>query len=215
MRAAKFAVPWHTATHIALTHFHVDHWGELPHFLFALRWGIEPPRSEPLTVIGPRGLTTRLSHLGRACGEWILKPEFPLEVIELDAGTEHFLAPGVLLDTWKTPHTEESLAYAVSAGGKRLVYTGDTGYDTDLATWAAGCDLLLAECSLPDDRAVPQHLTPTEAGALAKAAGAARLVLTHFYPVFQGVDPALLAAQSFGSTVTAARDGDQFTLGNG
>ena len=27
-RAAQFGVPWPTVTHIALTHFHPDHWGE-------------------------------------------------------------------------------------------------------------------------------------------------------------------------------------------
>jgi len=62
-RAAEHGIPWHTVTHLAITHFHADHWGELPHVLFALRWGIEPPRATPLVLLGPAGLGERLEHL--------------------------------------------------------------------------------------------------------------------------------------------------------
>jgi ribonuclease BN (tRNA processing enzyme) len=92
------------------------------------------------------------------------------------------------------------------------VYTGDTGPDAALAAWARGCELLLAECSLPADRAIPLHLTPEQAGTLARAAGARRLVLTHFYPPVEAVDPAARAAGVFGGDVVAAADGDVFTI---
>jgi len=118
-----------------------------------------------------------------------------------------------VLEACKTPHTDESLAYAVRDAGARLVYTGDTSPSDDLARWARGCDLLLAECSLPDTQGVAIHLTPTQAGALARAAGARRLVLTHFYPAMEGTDPASVAARAFGGEVIAASDGDRFTIG--
>ena len=95
----------------------------------------------------------------------------------------------------------------------RLVYTGDTGPSDALARWARGCDLLLAECSLPDTQAIGIHLTPSQAGALAGAAAARRLVLTHFYPAIEGTDPASVAARAFGGEVLAANDGDRFTIG--
>jgi ribonuclease BN (tRNA processing enzyme) len=123
------------------------------------------------------------------------------------------LMEGVMLQTCKTPHTTHSLAYAVRTGSAHLVYTGDTGESDALARFAQGCDLLLAECSLPDERAIPLHLTPRRAGELARVAGARRLVLTHFYPVFGEVDPAEAAATYFGGEVTAARDGDRFPIG--
>jgi ribonuclease BN (tRNA processing enzyme) len=56
------------------------------------------------------------------------------------------------------------------------------------------------------------HLTPTTAGRLATLARARRLVLTHFYPVFGTDDPATLARTTFAGPVTAARDGDRFTI---
>ena len=212
-RAAMFGIPWAEATHVAITHFHQDHWGELGMYLFALRWGIEPPRSEPLLLIGPAGLRTRLRLLAGAYGDWMLEPGFPLEVREISPGESVALAGDVELEACKTPHTPESLAYGVRTGGLRLVYTGDTGPSEELARWAQGCDLLLAECSLPDERAIELHLTPSQAGVLARDASAHRLVLTHFYPVFGQTDPAAVARNEFDGEVVAASDGDRFTVG--
>jgi ribonuclease BN (tRNA processing enzyme) len=212
-RAATFGVPWAEATHVAISHFHPDHWGELAAYLFALRWGIEPARSAPLTLLGPPGLRLRLERLASAFGDWVLEPEFPQELIELAPGESRELAAGVTLAACDTPHTAASVAYAVRTDDAHLVYTGDTGPSDALARWAAGCDLLLAECSLPDERAMELHLTPTQAGALARAAGARRLVLTHFYPVFGETDPAKVAAQEFAGEIVAAQDGDRFVIG--
>jgi len=94
-----------------------------------------------------------------------------------------------------------------------LVYTGDTGQSRDLANWAAGADLLLAECSLPDDQAVDGHLTPHSVAQLARAAQAKRLVLTHFYPPVEQVDVRAEVARVYQGPVTLASDGDRFAIG--
>jgi ribonuclease BN (tRNA processing enzyme) len=211
-RAASLALPWHAVTHVALTHFHADHWGELPHLLFALRWGVEPARTAPLVVLGPAGLRERLGHLAAAFGPWVLDPGYPLEVVELEAGGSRPLDADVTLEWTRTPHTDESLALAVRAAGRRLVYTGDTGPSAELARWAGGCDLLLAECSLPEERALAIHLTPSQAGELARDAQAGALVLTHFYPPTDAVHPARRAERIYAGPVAAARDGDRFVI---
>jgi ribonuclease BN (tRNA processing enzyme) len=212
-RAAQHGVPWPDVTHVAVTHFHPDHWGELPMLLFALKWGTLPARSASLRLIGPLGFRTRMTVLAGALGDWVLEPGYPLELVEIAPGDSLDLDGEVRLEACKTPHTDESLAYAVRAGRARLVYTGDTGPSEDLARWAAGCDLLLAECSLPDTERIDIHLTPTQAGTLARSAAARRLVLTHFYPAIEGTDPASVAARAFGGEVLAARDGARFTIG--
>lgn len=212
-RAAEFGVPWWDVSWVAITHFHVDHWGELPALLFALRWGVEPPRTKPLRLVGPIGFETRLTMLAAALGDWVLDPGYPIEPEEVGHGCSIELAEAVYLEAHETPHTSNSLAYAVREGSVRLVYTGDTGPSKALAEWASECDLLLAECSLPDDRAIDIHLTPTRAGAMGKAARAHELVLTHVYPVFGDSDPADAAALAFGGPVRVARDGERFHIG--
>src|SRR5262245_12890648 len=190
-RCGALGLPWASATHVAISHYHIDHWGDLPAFLFAGRWGTLPPRSAPLTLVGPAGFRNRLTVLAGALGDWVLDPGYPLVVREIVPGGPVELAPGVTLDAQRTPtHTAESLAFAVRAGGACLVYTGDTGVDEALGKWAKGCDVLVAECSLPDGQGISIHLTPTQAAALARTAGARRLVLSHFYPQIEGTDPA-------------------------
>ena len=213
-RAESLGIPWYEVSHVALSHFHVDHWGELPALLFALRWGIEPPRAAPLQIMGPVGLRSRLVMLGGALGTWVLDPGYPLTIVELEPGVPYELAEGLELEAFDTPHTEHSVAYAVRSKEGHLVYTGDTGPSDALAAWASGCDLLLAECSLPDHRAIDIHLTPTLAGELGRAAGAKKLVLTHFYPLFEDIDPAAVASQAFGAPVEVAFDGARFHIGN-
>ncbi len=211
-RAALFDIPWSTATHVAISHFHLDHWGELPHYLFALRWGTVPPRSTPLVLIGPRGIRARLTLVAAAFEDWLCQPEYGLDIVELDPGDGCDLARDVHLESASTAHTEESLAYAITADGARLVYTGDTGFDESLAQWSVDCDLLLAECSLPEQYAIESHLTPQRAGRLARLARARRLVLTHFYPLFSDADPAAGARTEFAGQVSTARDGDRFMI---
>jgi ribonuclease BN (tRNA processing enzyme) len=209
-RLARFGLPWDDVTHLALTHFHPDHYGELPAFLFALKYGTMSPRTEPLVLLGPRGTRAKVEALAAAFGEWVLAPGFPLDVVELTPTKPVELAGGVSIEAHRTPHTEESLALAVSAAGVRLVYTGDTGPSEELGDWAKGCDLLLAECSLPESMALPFHLTPRQAGALAGRAEAKRLVLTHLYPPVEHVDILGEVAREYAGPAVVANDGDTF-----
>jgi ribonuclease BN (tRNA processing enzyme) len=215
---ARHGLAWQSITHIAITHFHADHLGELPALLFAMKYGAMETRTAPLTIIGPRGLRQRLDGFAQALGDWVTAPGFPLEVREIFPSAQHptpgiQLVSGITLSCCKTPHTDESLAFAIETAEARLVYTGDTGPSEELGDWARGCDALLAECSLPDDRAMDIHLTPTTAGALAARAQAKTLILTHLYPPVETVDIAGIVGKSYRGSVTVAKDGDQFDIG--
>lgn len=206
-RMAALRLDWSAITHVALTHFHHDHTGDLTTLLVAMRHGQLPARSAPLTVIGPPGTEALLERMATVTWPDLLEPGFPLRVVELGSGDRLELGDGVALDARKVPHTEESVAYAVERGGCRLVYTGDTGYDEGLADWAAGCDLLLVECSLPASMAIPSHLTPEQVGALAARARPRRLALTHLYPPVERVDVRAIVAAAYDGPVALAADG--------
>lgn len=212
-RMAALSIGWETITHVAITHFHPDHIGDLPLLLMAWRYGTLPPRSTPVTVIGPPGTLVLMDRLAAAFGDWVRAPDYPLVIEELAPDASRSLG-AVTLAARKVPHTEESVAYSVSAEGRRVVYTGDTAFDAGLGEWARGCDVLLAECSLPEEMALPTHLTPRECGALAELAAPRLLVLTHFYPPVERVDIAGTVRERFAGAVVLAEDGWSLDIGD-
>ena len=92
-------------------------------------------------------------------------------------------------------HPVEAHAVRLTAGGRTLVYSGDTARSEALVDLARDCDLLLCEASWPSDPEPPPgiHLTGREAGDHAARAGAGRLVLTHLMPF---ADPATVLAEA-------------------
>ena len=206
-RLAELDEPWHLITHVALTHFHIDHHGDLPTLVFAWKYGQLPPRSAPLQVIGPAGTNALLDRLAAAYGDWLRTPGFPIGVREIAPGEAIELSPSVRLSAVKVPHTPESVAYSIERGGRRIVYTGDTGPDDALGDWARGCDLLVCECSLPSSMAIKEHLTPEQCAALADRAQPGHVVLTHFYPPVEQVDILAAMRARYDGHVTLANDG--------
>jgi len=206
-RLATLGLDWFGLTHVALTHFHPDHTSDLATLIFAWRHGVLPPRSEPLDLIGPAGTTRLIDQIATLYGSTIRDPGFPLAIRELAPGEGVDLPDGTRLDAQKVPHTAESIAYSLAGGGRRVVYSGDTGFDPTFADWAQGCDVLLLECSLPDSMAVDTHLTPERCALVAERAQPRCLVLTHFYPPVEQIDVAAIVGARFGGNVVLAWDG--------
>ena len=208
-RLAEFNYPWSNITHVALTHFHIDHHGDLPTLISAWKYGQLPARTAPLQIIGPAGTTALIERLAAAYGDWVRNPGFPVEIREIASGDILELSSAVQLSARKVPHTEESVAYSIQRASYRVVYTGDTGVDDALADWARGCDLLVCECSLPSSMAIKEHLTPEQCAALAARAQPGRVVLTHFYPPVEQVDILAAMAAHYSGSVVLAVDGWQ------
>lgn len=206
-RMAALGIDWPAITHVLLTHFHADHISDLATLIVAWRHGILPPRSAPIELIGPIGTSALLGRLAAALWDALREPGFPVIVREIEPDGTLALTGATTISARKVPHTDESVAYSIEHGAQRIVYTGDTGFDAALGVWAAGCDLLLAECSLPSSMAIASHLTPEQCGALAALATPRLLVLTHFYPPVEQVDIAALVAERFGGPLALATDG--------
>ena len=167
-RLAQFDLPWQQVSHVIVSHFHPDHWGELPMLVYALKYVAQPPRQEPLVILGPRGVVRLIKQLAEGYGPWLLDPGFPIGILDVQDGEPFPLDKDVSLETFPVPHTPESVALSLVAPEGRLVYTGDTGPSSELARWAGGADVLLAECSLPKEMALDIQLTPEQSGDLAK-----------------------------------------------
>jgi ribonuclease BN (tRNA processing enzyme) len=211
-RLAELGVAWQSITHIALTHFHLDHYSDIPTLLYAFRYGMLPVRSAPLAIIGPAGTKALFDRLAAVYGAFLTSPVYPQSIAEIEPGGVRPLSAGFQLSAFKVPHTPESVAYSITLGSRRIVYTGDTGVSPELGEWAKGCDLLVAECSLPTAMAIPEHLTPEQVGELGRAAQPGMLALTHFYPPVEQVDIEGLVRRSYTGPLTLAHDGWGFEI---
>ncbi|MEY8538392.1 MBL fold metallo-hydrolase [Lactococcus muris] len=64
--------------------------------------------------------------------------------------------------------------------GQVLVYTGDTGYFSELVDFSKDANILLADVYFFKDKAkMPNHLSSVEAGEIAAQANVKKLILTH------------------------------------
>lgn len=92
-------------------------------------------------------------------------------------------------------HPCEAYALRLTAAGRSLVYSGDTGPCDALVDLATGADVLLAEASWPHRDTNPRgiHLSGRDAGEAAQAAGVRRLLLTHVPP---WTDPGQMLAEA-------------------
>ncbi|MEQ9619260.1 MAG: ribonuclease Z [Deltaproteobacteria bacterium] len=179
-KLAKAGVSYLNIDHILLSHLHPDHTGDLVPFLFATKYAYGSKREKPLSLWGGEGFINFFDALKNAYDDWILPDN--MTVNELETGKTEF--DGFNIISSPTPHMEGSLAFRVEENDKSVVYSGDTDYSDELIELAADTDLLIIECSLPDEASKRKgHLTPGEVAAIINKSGAKKIVVTHLYPI--------------------------------
>lgn len=199
---------------IFYTHFHVDHTLEFALLLFILR-NLGEKLAHPLCVTAPTGFQKIYDGFHEAYGEWIEPRDYELRIQEI--GEELIENDRWTVTSKKVFHTENSLGYRIeskdgiesASGGQRrkvIAYSGDTDYCEGIVHLAMDADLLVLECSFPNEKKVKGHLTPSEGGEIASEARVKKLVLTHFYPICDKVDILTQCRKTFRGEVILAED---------
>jgi ribonuclease Z len=170
--------------HIAVTHIHPDHVYGLPAFIHSLMldegevvlWG----SAETVAFCG------RLLDLFGLRGGKILRR---VVFRTLETGGRAELGPGSALSALGVPHHPSSLAFRfeLAPEGKTVAYSGDTPAHPPLFDWAAGCDALIHDCSVPSrcfgefPALARMHTNALDLGRLSGRAGVRLLVPGHFF----------------------------------
>ena len=177
------------------THRHPDHTADLVPFLFSrkhgwgrgprsVRFGPDPGMPRPLEIRGGERFPVFFDSLMAIFGTWCLEETGPVLCREVPPETAPFDLLGLTVRAFPVAHSDPAVAYRLQdPDGRVLCYSGDTDLCAGIVEAARGADLLLIECSMPDDRKVAGHLRPSEVAAIAHASGARRVLLTHIYPV--------------------------------
>ena len=91
---------------ICLTHYHADHVSGLPGFLLSMG---NSDRTEPVTIIGPKGLKRVVDALR------VIAPELPFEInyMELSGADEHIELLGYHIHAFKVNHNVLCYGYTI------------------------------------------------------------------------------------------------------
>jgi ribonuclease BN (tRNA processing enzyme) len=171
---------------VILSHLHLDHTLDVLTLRYALAYNPIPP-ARPLPLWLPPGGLAFLDRLATALSDG---PERGRYFSVFDAREyDPFGALGIGELQFRfhpTVHFVPCWAARVSNGNDGdLVYTADTGPASELASFSRGARVMVAEGAERDMSRAPfssrGHLTPAEAGALAREAEVKVLVLSHLW----------------------------------
>ena len=177
LRAAE---GWPLIDAIVISHFHLDHWGDLVPWVWGSQFGPGSDSPPPQLFLPPGGRGT-LARLASELGKREMF-EQTFEIHEYADG-ETFAAAGSRVTARRVLHYEMlAFGFRVSDNGTTLAYSGDTGPSDALPELARDADLFLCEATLlaPNPEGGTRgHLAAAEAGEAFRASGAKRLLLTH------------------------------------
>lgn len=122
---------------------------------------------------------------------------------------------GIDLSVAVTDHSVPTLASRWESEHRSLCYSADTGPAGDWMGLAREVDLFVCEATYqgePGREEYPHHLTATEAGSIARSAGARHLMLTHIPPHRDPARSVIEAEATFDRPVGLAVPGASTTL---
>jgi ribonuclease BN (tRNA processing enzyme) len=167
---------------VILSHLHGDHFAGLP-FLF-LEYIYNRPRHRPLIVAGPPGTRDRVWATFQAMYRELSSRPIPFEIsyCEMVPGTPSTIA-GCRVLPFRVPHQESeiSLGVRLEVDGRRLLYSGDSGWTEAFVEQSRGANLFICECCYFETR-VDFHLDYPRIAANRERLGCDRLILTHIGP---------------------------------
>jgi ribonuclease BN (tRNA processing enzyme) len=198
---------------VLLSHLHADHCLDLPGLFVWRRYGPTPAPARGV-MYGPANTWARLGAASSPEGGEIddfsdifdVRPWVDGEAVNI--GSLNVLPRLVC-------HPTESYGMRFTdPSGASFVYSGDTGVCDALVELARGADVFLCEASWTHspDRPPKLHLSGTEAGQMAAAAGVSELLLTHIPPWTSREDVISEAKAEFDGPVHAVVCGETFDV---
>ncbi len=166
---------------VFISHRHPDHCADLNPLLRARALRDDPAAPLPVyTLPGALDVVLALDRPGMLDAAYELR--------EFSAGDEFEIGP-FRAATRMLPHYTPNAGVRLTAAGRSVMYTGDSGPSPEVVALARDADLLLPEATYAEEVPADSRgylCSAREAGEQAAAAGVGRLLLTHLQP---GTDP--------------------------
>jgi len=193
---------------VFFSHLHPDHCLDLCGYYVLRKYhpGGALPR---IPVWGPEGVGARMAQAYGLPAEPGMSEEFDFHEYAGPVDLGPFR-----VEPYAVAHPVPAHGFRVTANGRTLAYTGDTGMCDGLERLAHGTDLLLVEASFRhgDDNPDNLHLTGRQAGQVAARNGVPRLVLTHVPPWHDVAAMVAEAAGVYDGELTSASPGATYDV---
>jgi ribonuclease BN (tRNA processing enzyme) len=198
---------------VVITHAHPDHMVDLNGLFRARRFG--RPDAPAIPVYAPDGVLDQVAAIERFDDLDAGRKNVEQALAALPLPSSPYEIGPFVMRSWLLPHRLPNVGVRLTAPGLVVAYPGDTSADPELADLAQDADLFIAGATDRDQQGTPQPgavgshplLTARQAGEAALAAGAKRLLLTHFWPGNDRQQSWNAAAQVFGGDILIAEEG--------
>lgn len=193
---------------VLLSHLHADHCLDLTGFYVVRKYHPDGPQAS-IPVWGPVGTADRMARAYDLPPDPGMREEFDFH----EYGDPFEIGP-FRIEAIRVAHPVPAFGLRVSADGRTIGYSGDTGPCSGLDDVADGVDLLLAEASFTTRRSNPPdlHLTGADGGAAAAKGSAALLVLTHVPPWHDPQEALREARTAYDGEIALAHRGAVFEV---
>lgn len=213
----RLHLDFRTLDAVILSHLHLDHMLDVFTLRYALAYNpVAAPGPMPLWV--PPGGKQFLTDAARVfAGEADAGAFYDAFLIHEYDPDKELQIGSVTLRFRPTVHYVPCWAIRVStARDGDLFYSADTGPSANLLPLASGASLVISEGTArpgtDEPFATRGHLTPEEAGLLARDAGAQLLLLTHLWAEHDPFKALHEAESAFGGPVVLATRGTRVTV---
>jgi ribonuclease BN (tRNA processing enzyme) len=190
--------PFDQLTAVVLSHLHSDHMSDMMVLRYALDIMVSRGMREdkPLRVYTPENPKKEFDRIPYK-SVYDVNPIHEGMQIQIGSLLFHFR---------EMTHPIQSFGMDISNGEKRIVYTGDTGYNPLIEKMAEGADFFFADTGVLSQHKtgsyVP-HLTADEAGRIAAKAGVKQFMITHLWPGYDEREVAREVSRHYPGVIVA------------
>lgn len=225
LRLLDIGIRLYQIDRIIITHRHPDHMSDLVPSILSMWLGNlyypKEKRTKPLYLHGYQGFIKDYETLRNMM--FPDRPEPYKIYIQEHADDEFDIGQNLKVKTCLVPHMEQFMkAIAVrldeKSTKKSLVYSGDTGYSTELIRLSKNANLVLYEAAFSNKSHINLgsrygHMTPQDAATTAQEAKVKKLIITHLYEGLESKQNIYKAAKSiYDGDIVVAEDLMEFEL---